>query len=84
MEKMEYGSKFGIWFIQFTDRSPLFKGSALILLALFALGFAYFVKKKWGEQGSFGYYLFAGVAVLILIYGLYILVVRPNWWALPY
>ncbi|MBU0573825.1 MAG: hypothetical protein KKH83_05055 [Candidatus Margulisbacteria bacterium] len=81
---MEYGSKFGIWLIEISDRSPLFKGSALLALALLAFAFAYFARKKLGEPAGFGYYLFMAVSVFILFYGSFILIARPNWWALPY
>jgi len=66
------------------SRTTLFKGSALVLLGIFALLFAYYMKKKWNEHNSFGFFLFVGVACFIILFGLYILVISPNWWALPY
>ncbi len=69
---------------QFTNYSPFFKGPGLIILGIAALLFAYFMKKKWNEPNSFGFYLFIAVGAIILVYGLIILLFRPNWWALPY
>jgi len=69
---------------QFTDFSPFFKGPALIILGLLALLFAYYMKRKWKEPASFGYFIFIGLAAFIILFGLYILIFQPQWWKLPY
>jgi hypothetical protein len=69
---------------QITMFSPIFKGLALVLLSCIALLYAYWMKKRFNEQKSAFYYIFIGLAIFILLYGLFILTVRPNWWALPY
>ncbi len=70
--------------VQFTSFNPFFKGPALIILGLCALLLAYYMKRKWKEPNSFGYFLFIGLAIFIIFFGLYILVFRPLWWKLPY
>lgn len=69
--------------VQFTE-SALFKGPALIVLGLLALLFAWWMKKKWNEPTSLGYRIFIGLAVFIILFGLYILAFQPQWWKLPY
>ena len=70
--------------VYFTCFSPIFKGAALIILGLLGFLFYMFMKRKWKEPGSFGFNLFMATSVFIALYGLLILVIRPNWWALPY
>ena len=69
---------------QFTNFSHLFKGLGMVLLASFALLFAYWMDKKWKDPKTTYYYIFVALAVFILLYGMFILVFRPNWWSLPY
>jgi len=69
---------------QLTNFIPLFKGPALIILGLLALLFAWWMKKKWNEPSSFGYWVFVGLAVFIVLFGLFILLFQPQWWRLPY
>lgn len=69
---------------QIVNHSPIFKGTALVVLGILALMFSYFMKKKWNEKKSFGFSLFQGIAIFIVLFGLFILIYRPNWWGLPY
>ncbi|MBI5700964.1 hypothetical protein HZC34_03830 [Candidatus Saganbacteria bacterium] len=73
-----------IQIVQFLNFNPIFKGLGLIILGLIALLFAYFMDRKWKEPKSFGFVLFIAIAIFILLFGLYILLFHPNWWALPY
>jgi len=70
--------------VQFTNYSPFFKGPALIILGLLALVFAYVAKKRWKQGPEWGYWIFMGLSVFIMVFGLYILILRPKWWVLPY
>lgn len=70
--------------IQFMNMSPFFKGVGLVILGALALLFAWYMKKKWKEPKSFGFYLFIALSGFIFLYGLYILIFRPEWWALPF
>ena len=69
---------------EITNYSPVFKGLALIILGALAALFYYYMKKKWKEPASFGFLVFLWLAVFIILYGFFILIFRPNWWALPY
>lgn len=77
-------SEFGVKLIQFTNMNPIFKGSSVAIVGVLALLFALWMKKKWGEPLRGGFLVFIGLAVFIILYGLYILIFQPNWWALPY
>jgi hypothetical protein len=68
----------------FMNTSPVFKGLSVIIAGLIALLFWYYMKKRWGEPDSFGYKAFFYFSVFVVLYGLYILMFRPDWWALPY
>lgn len=72
----------GIDLITFASQSPLFKGISLISLALIALAFGFWFNK--GNNVSKGFRVFVLVALIILAYGIFILVVRPQWWLPPY
>ena len=64
--------------------SPIFKGLALIVVGAAALLFANYMNKHWKEPKNKGFSVFVGLAVFIILFGLYILLFRPAWWALPY
>lgn len=70
--------------ILFTNTSPIFKGSAVIIAAIIALLFAFWMKKFWKEELKGGFLVFIGIAVFVLFYGLFILVFQPHWWNPPY
>jgi hypothetical protein len=74
----------GIKIIQFMNQNPVFKGSGLIILGMAALLFAMYMKKRWKEPRSIGFYIFIALAVFILLYGLLILILRPQWWLPPH
>jgi len=42
------------------------------------------MRAKWKEPLKGGFLVFIGLAVFIVLYGFFILIFRPNWWALPY
>ena len=74
----------GIKIIQFTNMNPVFKGGATIIVGLTALLFAYWMKQRFNEPASIWYKVFVALAVFITLYGAFILVMRPEWWLLPY
>jgi len=75
---------FGEKLVQFTNTSPIFKGSAIIVVAVIALLFAFWMKKVWKEELKGGFLVFIGIAVFVLLYGLLILILQPHWWNPPY
>jgi hypothetical protein len=70
--------------VQYTCFNPVFKGTGLVIFGLLGILIYLYMKRRWKEPASFGFNLFLATAVFIVIYGLIILVLRPNWWALPY
>ena len=74
----------GTKIIQFTNMNPLFKGVSVTIVGILALLFALWMRRKWGEPLKGGFLVFIGLSIFIVLYGLFILVVRPNWWNLPY
>jgi len=77
-------SDFRVKIIQFTNMNPVFKGCSVIIVGLLALLFAIWMRQRWKEPLKGGFIVFIGLSVFIILYGLYILIFRPNWWALPY
>jgi putative flippase GtrA len=71
-------------FIQITNTNPTFKGLSVIIAGLIALLFAYWMNKRWKEPLKGGFLVFIGLAVFIVLYGLFILVFQPHWWNPPY
>lgn len=69
---------------QITCFSPIFKGLGLIVLGVAALLFANYMNKTWKEPKNKGFSVFVGLAVFIILFGLYILLFRPAFWSLPY
>ena len=74
----------GIKILQFTNMNPIFKGSAIVIVALSAILFALWMRKRFNEPATIFYKLFIGLCIFIMLYGSYILVFRPQWWKLPY
>jgi len=70
--------------VVFTNFSPIFKGIALILLGVFGLWYALVLRNKWKEPINFSFKIFIALSLFILLLGVYILVLRPHWWVLPY
>lgn len=77
-------NELGIKVIQATNMSPIFKGAAVTFVGFLALLFAWWMKEKWAEPLKAGFIVFIALSVFTILYGLYILVFQPNWWALPY
>jgi len=77
-------SDLGVKFIQFINMNPLFKGTSVTLVGLLALFFALWMKERWQEELKGGFLVFIGLAVFIVLYGLYIVIFQPAWWSLPY
>jgi len=73
-----------VQFIETINMNPVFKGTAVIIVGLLALFFAWWMRERWKEPLKGGFLVFVGVSIFIVLYGLYILVFQPNWWALPY
>jgi hypothetical protein len=65
--------------LRFISESPVFKGSALIILAILALLFSFSMYKN-GKKLDYPFLIFIFIAAFILFYGLFILAVRPEWW----
>ncbi|MCX5748769.1 MAG: hypothetical protein NTZ10_00780 [Candidatus Saganbacteria bacterium] len=74
----ETGSKI----IRYISESPVFKGSALIILSLIAF-IATAVMVKNGRKRDINFWVFAAAAAIILLYGAYILIAQPQWWKPP-
>ncbi|MFC1511520.1 hypothetical protein ACFL5U_03980 [Candidatus Margulisiibacteriota bacterium] len=77
-------NELGVKIIQFINMNPLFKGASVAIVGLLALFFAWWMREKWGEPLKGGFLIFIGLALFITLYGLFILIFRPGWWALPY
>jgi hypothetical protein len=77
-------NEFLIKLVQTTNMNPVFKGSSVTLVGLLALLFAWWMNKRWKEPLRGGFLVFVGLAIFITLFGLFILIFRPNWWALPY
>ena len=71
-------------FVEFTNMNPTFKGGSTAVVGLIALLFALWMNKRWKEPLKGGFLIFIGVAVFIVLYGLFVLIFQPQWWKLPY
>ncbi|MFA5034568.1 MAG: hypothetical protein WC500_02145 [Candidatus Margulisiibacteriota bacterium] len=70
--------------VQFTNTSPVFKGLGALIVGVVALLFAWWMRKRWQEPLEGGFKVFLGLAIFIILYGLFILVFQPHWWNPPY
>jgi len=77
-------NEFGVRIIQFTNMNPIFKGASVTIVGLLALFFALWMRDKWKEPLRGGFLIFIGFSIFIILYGLFILIFRPQWWSLPY
>jgi len=68
--------------ITFASQSPIFKGVSLIILAIFAFIFGMWFNK--GNNTSKGFWAYILVILIILSYGIFILIFKPQWWLPPY
>ena len=73
-----------VQFIQITNMHPTFKGASVAIVGILALIFAGWMHKRWQEPLRGGFLVFIGVAVFIVLYGLFVLLFQPQWWKLPY
>lgn len=80
---MPYGSELGVKIIRFVATSPIFKGVGLIVLGLLAILFALYFRRL-SKKSILGFYIFIGISVFLILYGVFLLIVRPDWWKLPY
>jgi len=76
--------EFGTKILIFTDRNPIFKGGAVMIVGLLALLFALWMQRRWKEPIRGGFLVFIVISIFIVLYGLFILVFQPHWWNLPY
>ncbi|MFH1683794.1 MAG: hypothetical protein ABIA67_02800 [Candidatus Margulisiibacteriota bacterium] len=76
--------EFGAKLIQFTNMNPIFKGASITIVGLVALLFALWMKNRWKEPLRGGFLVFIGLTIFIILYGLFILIFKPQWWSLPY
>ena len=74
----------GVQFIQVTNTSPIFKGLSVTITGLIALLFAFWMVKRWQQPLKGGFLAFISLAVFIVLYGLFILILQPHWWQPPY
>jgi sensor histidine kinase regulating citrate/malate metabolism len=74
----------GIVFFTFMNTSPVFKGAAVIIVGLVALGFSYWMVKRWKEPMSWQFMIFIGLSIFVVLYGLFILIFQPQWWQPPW
>ncbi len=72
----------GRW-VRYANESPIFKGSAICLVALLALAFAWWRKER-GEKLQGGFLVFICLAIFIFLFGLFLLILQPHWWNPPY
>jgi hypothetical protein len=77
-------NEFWVKLVVYTNTDPVFKGLAVTLVGLLSLLFAWWMKKRWREPLKGGFGVFIGLAILITLYGLVILLIRPHWWNPPY
>ncbi|MBU0687172.1 MAG: hypothetical protein KKB81_04915 [Candidatus Margulisbacteria bacterium] len=74
----------GIRIIEFTNTSPIFKGGATTLVGVIALIFVLLFMRKTKRTWELGQKVFLALAIFIILYGLYILILQPQWWNPPY
>lgn len=72
----------GIELLTFMNQSPIFKGISLTILGVLAILFGLWMKKK-NKKMDLNVFIFIAVSVIILLYGIFILVYKPLWWAPP-
>ena len=74
----------GIDFLIFMNTSPVFKGISVTIAGLIALYFSYWMVKRWKEPISWQFMIFIGLAIFVVLYGLFILIFQPQWWRPPW
>lgn len=76
--------EFGTKVLIFTDRNPIFKGGAVMIVGLLALLFALWMQRRRKEPIRGGFLVFIAISIFIVLYGMFILIFQPQWWKLPY
>ena len=84
MLKLNVVNEWAVNFVAFTSFSPIFKGFGTLLVGLLALGFAWWMKKRWQEPVHGALTVFIAISLFVTLFGLFVLIFQPNWWALPY
>jgi hypothetical protein len=74
----------GLSFFIYAYSSPVFKGITVIIAGLIALGFCYWMVKRWKEPMSWQFRIFIGLSIFVVLYGLFILIFQPQWWIPPW
>jgi len=74
----------GINFFIYTYSNPVFKGITVIIAGLLALGYCYWMIKRWKEPMTWQFRVFIGLSIFIVLYGLFILLFQPQWWIPPW
>jgi hypothetical membrane protein len=80
---MPHGSELGVKILSFAATSPIFKGAGLIVLGILAVLFGLYFKRL-NKENVWGFYLFIGISIFMILYGIFLLILRPDWWKLPY
>ena len=74
----------GLNFFVYSYSSPVFKGITVIIAGLIALGFCYWMIKRWKEPLTWQFKIFIGLSIFIVLFGLFILIFQPQWWTPPW
>ncbi|MDI6731654.1 MAG: hypothetical protein QME05_03635 [Candidatus Margulisbacteria bacterium] len=77
-------NEFYVQLVKVTNMSPWFKGGSVTVVGIIALLFAWWMKARWKEPIQGGFIVFVGLAAFITLFGLFILLLQPQWWKLPY
>ena len=77
-------NEWAVRFVAYTNMDPTFKGSSVTVVGALALLFAFWMHRRWKEPLKGGFLVFIGVAIFIVLYGLFVLIFQPQWWKLPY
>ncbi|MFH1386554.1 MAG: hypothetical protein ABIH50_02705 [bacterium] len=64
--------------------STFIRGLLIVGVGLLALLFAYYMNKRWQEPLKGSFLVFIAIAGFVVFFGLYVLLLQPEWWRLPY
>ena len=77
-------SDWGVNLIRTMNMDPTFKGGMVVIVSALALLFAFWMKKRWREPLGGSFLLFIFLAAFCFLFGLFIMVLQPQWWKPPY
>ncbi|MBN3032508.1 MAG: hypothetical protein JW873_00240 [Candidatus Saganbacteria bacterium] len=77
-------NEWAVRFVEITNMNPAFKGGSVALVGALALLFALWMRSKWHEPLKGGFLAFIAAAAFVTLYGLFVLLLQPRWWNLPY